>query len=355
MRDTSNPLSARKSVLTSAVSSVTPLGQLLRNVSDNLPHNYSRRRALQLLMGSACTCCASVHANQLAYDLDVTEIARGTWAIHGRTEYFTLQNGGNIVNVSFIEVPDGVVVIDTGPSRRYGEALLHLIEKTVPGKPILRVYNTHHHPDHIFGNQVFERGSLAAPQQVIDNIIAEADGFSDNLYRLIGDWMRGTTVVAPGVALESDFEEVGGRKFSLFYLSGHTSSDLAIRDDETGVLFTGDLAFYNRAPTTPSADIDGWLESLKTLASLDRELILPGHGLRDERGGSLEQTADYINWLEESLSEAASLGFTMNEAMAQPIPDRFTSLDEVQTEYERSVVHLYLGLEDNLLPAVTVD
>ena len=130
---------------------------------------------------------------------------------------------------------------------------------------------------------------------------------------------------------------------------------MVIRDDETGVLFTGDLAFYNRAPTTPHADIGVWLESLKTLASLDRQLILPGHGLRDNNGGSLEQTADYIHWLEEGLSDAASLGFTMNEAMALPIPARFSSLDEVQTEYERSVVHLYLGLEDSLLPVMTVD
>ena len=42
----------------------------------------------------------------------------------------------------------------------------------------------------------------------------------------------------------------------------------------------------------------------------------------------------------------------MNEAMAQPIPKRFRSIDVVQTEYERSVVHLYLGLEDELMPLI---
>ena len=309
---------------------------------------------MQLLFGSACACCGSVHANQLAYDLDATEIASGTWALHGRTEYFTLANGGNIVNVAFVEVPEGVVVIDTGPSRRYGEALLDLIEKKIPGKPILRVYNTHHHPDHFLGNQVFDRNRIAAPQQVIDNILADGEGFTDNLYRLIGDWMRGTAPVAPSVALETDSEDIGGRTFSLFYLSGHTNSDLVIRDDETGVLFAGDLAFYNRAPTTPNADIDVWLESLKTLASLDRELIVPGHGLRDDTGGSIEQTADYISWLEDTLSKAASQGLTMNEAMALPMPKRFSSLDVVQNEYQRSVVHLYLALEDELLPVMTV-
>lgn len=302
--------------------------------------------------GAACACCGSVHAKKLAYDLAATEIAAGTWAVHGASEYFTLENGGNIVNIAFVEVPDGVVVIDTGPSRRYGEALLALIEKTLPGKPILRVYNTHHHPDHFLGNQVFKPSLIAAPQQVIDNILAEGEGFTDNMYRLVGDWMRGTSLVAPAVALETDFEEIGGRRFSLFYLSGHTSSDLVIRDDETGVLFTGDLAFFNRAPTTPHADIAVWQESLSRLAGLDRELILPGHGLRDATGGSLEQTGDYLDWLQRAMTEAASQGLTMNEAMNLSIPKRFQSLEVVDTEYQRSVVHLYLSLEDELMPLI---
>ena len=317
--------------------------------------SISRRHVLGLLVGgAACACCGSVHAQKLAYDLTATEIASGTWAVHGSTEYFTLENGGNIVNVAFIEVPDGVVVIDTGPSKRYGEALLSLIEKTLPGKEILRVYNTHHHPDHFLGNQVFDNTLIAAPQQVIDNILEEGDGFADNMYRLVGDWMRGTASIAPAKALDAEFEEIGGRRFSLYYLSGHTSSDLVIRDEETGVLFSGDLAFYNRAPTTPHADIPVWQESLTTLASIDRELILPGHGLQDSTGESLEQTGDYLDWLQQTLRDSASLGLTMNEAMEHPIPSRFQSIDVVQTEYQRSVVHLYLGLEDELMPLIEV-
>jgi len=304
--------------------------------------------------GAACACCGSVHANKLAYGLDATEIASGTWAVHGETEYFTLKNGGNIVNVAFIEVPDGIVVIDTGPSKRYGEALLALIEHTIPGKRILRVYNTHHHPDHFLGNQVFDSSVIAAPQQVIENIIAEGDGFTDNMYRLVGDWMRGTRLVAPATVLEDATEEVGGRQFSLYYLSGHTSSDLVVRDDETGVVFSGDLAFYFRAPTTPHADINLWQQSLSTIDRMDKKLILPGHGLADTSGESLVQTGDYLDWLHSTLSRAASNGLTMNEAMALPIPDRFKRIDVVQTEYQRSVVHLYLAMEDDLMPLIEV-
>lgn len=314
---------------------------------------YSRRQVLALLAGGAgCACCGAASARRLDYDLHAIEIAPKTWAVHGRTEYFSLENGGNIVNVAFIEVPDGIVVVDTGPSRRYGEALQALIADTVPGKSVVRVYNTHHHPDHFLGNQVFEQTLIGAPQQVIDNIRAEGDAFADNMYRLVGDWMRGTSPVAPGLALSGDSEEVGGRRFSLFYLSGHTNADFCIRDDETGVLFTGDLAFLYRAPTTPHAQIDEWQSSIATLRTIDRALIVPGHGPSESSGESLEQTSDYLGWLDGSMRDAVSRGWTMNEAMAAEIPPRFRALDVVQTEFERSVVHLYQQLEDQLMPQI---
>jgi len=317
--------------------------------------SLSRRQLLQwMAAGCACGACGGVSAQALKYNLVANQITSGTWAVYGWPEYFDQVNGGNIVNIAFIDVPDGVVVIDSGPSKRYGDELKALIEKTIPNKPILRVYNTHHHPDHVFGNQAFDPAIIAAPQGVIDNITLEGDALADNMYRLLGDWMRGTAPVVPQVALEGDKEEVGGRVFSLYYLSGHTSSDLVIRDNETGTLFGGDLAFLSRAPTTPHADIDTWQQAITTLEGIDKALIFPGHGPADAKGESLVQTADYLSWLDGSLKEAVRAGLTMNEAMAQPIPSVFQSLNVVRTEYERSVVHLYSRLENSLLPEIDV-
>ena len=319
------------------------------------PFSANRRRALQwMVAGCGCAACGSVNARLLEYDLSAVEIASKTWAVLGRTDYFDMSNGGNIVNVAFIEVPDGVVVVDTGPSKRYGDALKALIEKTIPGKPILRIYNTHHHPDHFLGNQSFDSKVIAAPPQLIQNIELEGNGFADNMYRLLGDWMRGTLPIAPTVALDTDSEIVGGRNFSLFYLAGHTSSDFVIRDNETGVVFAGDLAFLYRAPTTPHADIESWRASLDKLTTIDKDLLLPGHGPSDRKDESLAQTRDYLDWLYGTVSEAVGRGLTMNEAMILPIAPEFAGLGVVQTEFERSVVHLYPALEDALYPVIEV-
>lgn len=319
-----------------------------------MPVGLSRRGVL--IGAGACAVCAAGRASAapLAYDLDVREIASKTWGVFGRPELFSPANGGNIVNTAFVETREGVVVIDTGPSRRYGEALKAAIEAKVPGKPVLRVYNTHHHPDHVLGNQVFDAGLIAAPEGVVAGIRQDGDAMAGNLYRILGDWMRGTAVKVPGRVATGEGEEIGGRRFRFFHLSGHTASDFAVEDMETGVVFGGDLAFLNRAPTTPHADLARWTASLAVLESADRAAIFPGHGPFDPKGASIEQTRDYLSWLEDTLRASVERGEAMVEAMATPIPPRFKVLGVVREEFERSVVHLYPRLEDRLLPEVAV-
>ncbi len=97
----------------------------------------------------------------LDYALKPRLIADDTWLLEGSTDNFAKDNGGNIVNTAFIVTEAGVVVIDTGPSRRYGEALRQAIA-SVTDKPVIQVLLTHHHPDHALGNQAFKDVPIGA-------------------------------------------------------------------------------------------------------------------------------------------------------------------------------------------------
>ena len=66
---------------------------------------------------------------ELDYHLQPRQIAEGTWLLEGSTDNFAAGNGGNVVNTAFIVTDDGVVVIDSGPSRRYGEAMRQAIAR----------------------------------------------------------------------------------------------------------------------------------------------------------------------------------------------------------------------------------
>ena len=346
----------------------TPLHWMCRPPLSKNPMKLNRRKEelselelgrRQFLAWSAAGCAFATapslsYANKLLYPLSASPIAEDTWAVYGLPEYFSLENGGNIVNVAFIDVGDGIVVVDTGTSKRYGESLVELIQSTIPGKPIIRVYNTHHHPDHVFGNQAFDANIIATTPEITAALARDAVAFSDNLYRLLGDWMRGTETVLPTVLLESDSESIGNRTFSFTPLSGHTEADLIIRDDKTGVVFGGDLAFLSRAPTTPSANLPSWHDALNQIESMDRSMILPGHGPVDLDGESVTETRNYLTWVEASLREAVGEGLTMNEAMAIDIPEEFSQLYVVRTEFERSVVHLYRRFEDEILQETEV-
>lgn len=278
------------------------------------------------------------------YGLVPRQIADGVYVLEGRKEDFSTANGGDIANTGFIVGIDGVIVIDTGSSRRYGEQMRAAIARVTP-LPVVLTLNTHHHPDHFLGNQAFPPDTLAALPETIAGIEAEGGAFNDNLYRLVGDWMRDTEVVVPRRRLAASRQVIAGRDLELLALGGHTAADLVVIDHASGTVFAADLVFNGRAPTTPHADIPRWLDALAQLERLSARRWVPGHGAVHDDTGPLRQTRAYLDWLSRTLQGAAEGGLDMAEAMTLPVAAEFRALALVEHEYRRSVVHLFPAAE----------
>jgi quinoprotein relay system zinc metallohydrolase 1 len=308
----------------------------------------SRRR---VLTGGAALALAPrvAGAARDAYALKPVEVASGLWMIEGEREFFSRENGGAIVNLLFARTDAGAVVFDTGSTQRHGAALRAAVAQTVP-LGIAAVVNTHHHPDHFFGNQVFADRPIRALPAARAGMTAHGASYSDNLYRMLGDWMRGTEPVPATEAIEPGPFSIGGRRFEAIALSGHTEADLAILDIETGTLIAGDLAFLNRAPTTPHADLDAWRAGIDALEALAPGAVAPGHGPFDRTGDALRQTRAYLDWLDQTLREAAEQGLGMVETMRVPMPATFAAMGAQPEEFERSVAHLFSRYEEQALP-----
>ncbi|MFV0367664.1 MAG: quinoprotein relay system zinc metallohydrolase 1 [Hyphomicrobiaceae bacterium] len=290
-------------------------------------------------------------AAPLAYQLKPVGVADGVWVLYGAAEAIDRSNGGAIANITIFDTSEGAVVIDTGPSKRYGVALEALARK-LTGKPVVRVYITHFHPDHVFGNQAFNGQTIAAPQGVIDGLVSLGEDFASAMYHTAGDWMRGTEVALPQRAVTAGVEEIGGRAFHLRPLSGHTSSDLVLVEERSGVMVAGDLVFLDRAPTTPHADLRKWRASLDTLKELDVRHIVPGHGPAEGGHRGLQQTREWLAMIEETIRGAFERGLSINEAMAEPLPSWAGKIALARYEYERSVMHFYPKLEAGEWPRV---
>ncbi|MFI8464797.1 quinoprotein relay system zinc metallohydrolase 1 [Stutzerimonas stutzeri] len=305
---------------------------------------------LLLLMFAFCLTLPA-HA-ELRYTLQPRQIADDVWLLEGSTDNFDKANGGNIVNTGFIVTAAGVVVIDSGPSRRYGEAMRAAIA-SVTDRPVIKLLLTHHHPDHVLGNQAFADVPIAALAGTTELLREQGNAMAENMYRLVGDWMRGTEVVLPTETLAPGTLDIGGRALRLLALRGHTGADLAILDERSGVLFAGDILFYQRALTTPnSPGLDVWLEDLDTLEALPWKRLVAGHGPVADDAAPFVQMRDYLGWLDGLLREAANGGADMNEVTQSPIPERFAGISLTRYELIRSVSHLYPRYEAMALQRV---
>ncbi|MFB9051219.1 quinoprotein relay system zinc metallohydrolase 1 [Sphingobium indicum] len=308
----------------------------------------TRRR---LIAGSMALAVTPAQARG-SYAIAPIAVADGIWMIHGADAPIGPANGGAIANIAVIATPAGTVLCDCGPSLAYGQALRKVAEG-LTGQPVVRVYVTHLHPDHGMGIAAFDPQIVAALPDTIEALAREGRGYSDAMYRLLNDWMRGTELVLPGRPITAGREEFGGRGLRLLALSGHSGADLALLDERSGLLIGGDLVFHDRAPSTPTADLPGWRASLDRLAREPHGGLVPGHGPFDPGGrAAIAQTRDWIDWLEDALTQAVQSGLDMVEAGELPIPPRFATMAAARYELQRSVSHLYPGLEARLLPRI---
>lgn len=311
----------------------------------------TRREWLALGLGAAALPLLPglVQAAVLKYALNPIAIAPGVWTIYGLPEPITAKNGGAIANITVFDTAEGAVLIDAGPSHRYGEALKALAE-SLTGKPVARVYITHYHSDHVLGATAFEDGIVSGGPALAADLKRAGNDLTNAMYRVAGDWMRGTGVPQPGRTAVEGVEQIGGHRFRVIPLAGHTREDICLYEETSGLLFPGDLVFLDRAATTPDAKLDTWRAALTTLAGVDHRLLVPGHGPVEAGRRGIDQTRQWLDMVEATIGDGFERGLDETELMGAALPAWTESIAVARHEFGRSVMHLMPGLEKDRLP-----
>ena len=294
---------------------------------------------------------------RLDYDLKPRAIAPGVWVFEGAVDDFSRANGCNIINTALITTGAGAIVVNTGPSRLYGVQQRQVVQQ-LTNEPVVQVLNLNLHPDYFFGNQAWQGMSLQALPGSITGMKAEGPAYADNLYRLCGDWMKGTESTPATAPAEPRRWRIGQRELELRRLEGHTDDDLVLIDHTARILYAGGLVFADRAPTTPHAHFDRWIASLEQIRQWHQRgefvMVVPSHGPVHAGLKGIDQTLSWLKWTRDYMQSRSASGLDLTEVLAEPLPSGFRNWAAQPQEWHRTLTQWYPVYEKRMLqPAPT--
>ncbi|MFM9138743.1 MAG: MBL fold metallo-hydrolase, partial [Actinomycetota bacterium] len=89
--------------------------------------------------------------------------------------------------------------------------------------------------------------------------------------------------------------EVGGRSVELIEVGpAHTRGDTIAYCPDAKVVYTGDILFIGGAPIVWAGPLENWIAACDLIASLDVDVIVPGHGPVTDKAG-VAHVRDYLS------------------------------------------------------------
>ncbi|MEZ0302284.1 MAG: MBL fold metallo-hydrolase [Hyphomicrobiaceae bacterium] len=212
----------------------------------------------------------------------------------------------------FVVTKAGVIATDPIGLRRPQAVTTYIDEiKKVTSQPIKYVIYSHSHYDHIAGGKPFK--DLGARFIAHKNAQAQLKRFPS------------PDVVMPDEVVDNKRTiTLGGTTLELIYVGrNHSDNSLVMRLPKEKLIFTVDFVpiqtlLFRNLPDTASPP--EWEESLKRVAALDWERMIPGHPYAGGRLGTKQDVQDLIGYMQDlgaEVKKAAAEGKCTDTAMKE--------------------------------------
>ncbi len=289
-------------------------------------------------------------------------------------------------SANVIDTRDGLVMLDTGGQFDV-DTLYDEVRKWRSSDRLCAAVFSHHHVDHVFGMARFEREAtdLGLPYPVVYAHKSLPSNFQRYL-RMPG-WNTainerqfepgGLEFAMPKAFREPDITysdslsaSYGELTFQLHHARGETDDATWTWVPELRILHPGDLFIWavpNAGnPQKVQRYVGEWATALRKMASLNPEILLPGHGLPIIGSGrvyqALTDTAELLESLQSQTVTMMELGATLDQVCHEvKIPQHLLDKPYLQAVYDhpqflvrniwRQFGGWYDGEPDNLLPA----
>jgi glyoxylase-like metal-dependent hydrolase (beta-lactamase superfamily II) len=169
---------------------------------------------------------------------------------------------------------------------------------------------THGHWDHVRGGAQFAGEDVIAQiaaLPMIENELATARAEHDENARPDAPPTRGRSLGQPTIAAGGELRlDLGGREAQVLDTPGHAPGAICVFLPEMGVLFGGDTVVTAIPPVFRDGDSMALQASLRHLATLPLEVLIPGHGDvvrgRSAIRAAIEWSADYLARVRDHVS-----------------------------------------------------
>jgi len=186
---------------------------------------------------------------------------------------------------SIILTQEGVVIVDTGQTPIDSREVMEAVRKLTP-LPVRLVINTEVHPDHTTGNFVFSPPALVINHEGASEAMRKAydPERASTLAKESADMrdaVQGYRLVTPHIEYHDKASlRVGERTFELLHFRNvHSEADTAVWLPNERVLFATSVAIPNSINNLrPFVSIPDMLAAIRTMKSLNPEVVVPGHG-----------------------------------------------------------------------------
>jgi cyclase len=230
-------------------------------------------------------------------------------------------------------------------------------KKVSGGKPFSELIDSHHHGDHVAGNQFFVPAPILSHPYCRDEVVKAAPKTPPTWPKFEGqaDGTEERKLVPPNVTFEDNLVYyIGGNRVEFRFVGpAHTWGDLVAYVPEHKILFGADLAFFHLVPYCHNAHISKWMEAMEKVMKMDVDTIVPGHGPVAGKK-ELNESLEYFRFLKTEVKKRYDAKMTPGAAAADLKMGRYDNW----MGPERTVmntVRLYDEFKGTLTPDIDVE
>jgi cyclase len=202
----------------------------------------------------------------------VRNIAPGVYFHEGDPRLGTCNNGWIVMDDYVIEVDANYPV---------GARIVIPKIRALTDKPVRFVIDTHFHPDHASGNEVWaEQGATIVAHVGVLEELQKSGAAGWELSAKSRPDVASSRLRLPSLVYTDSlaFDDAGHRVELRHPGVAHTHGDTLVWLPREKILFTGDVAVNGSYNYVHDSDIGEWIKALGLAAKLGAEKVCPGHG-----------------------------------------------------------------------------